>query len=95
MRKKFEKAVNYAERVGIAEVWRTTLAREDVPIEDEVNDAKSDLFILKEKEKANDHLWEVTTMHEILVESLWQHKIQKKSIISYINSDSETYSMVE
>ena len=92
---KFKKAVNYAERVRIAEVWRTTLAREDVPIEDEVNDAKSDLFILKEKEKANDHLWEVTTMHEILVESLWQYKIQKKSIISYINSDSETYSMVE
>ena len=53
------------------------LAREDVPIEDEVNDAEIDLFILKEIEKTNDLLREATIMHEILAECLWQYKIQE------------------
>ena len=52
------------------------LAREDVPIEDEVNDAEIDLFILKEIEKTNDLLREATIMHEILAKCLWQYKIQ-------------------
>ena len=58
------------ERAGIAKVRRMILAREDVPIEDEVNDVEIDLFILKENEKANDLLREATMMHELLAESL-------------------------
>ena len=37
------------EGARIAKVRRKILAREDIPIEDEVNDAETNLFILKEK----------------------------------------------
>ena len=58
------------ERAGIAEVRRMILARKDVPIADEENDAETYLFLLRENEKANDFPREATIMHETLAESL-------------------------
>ena len=78
------------ERAGLAEVRRRILAREDVPIADEENDAETDLFLLKENEKANDLLREATTMHETLAESLWQYKLRQKSSSMETDSDSDS-----
>lgn len=66
-----------------------------VPIKDEIIDGETDLFILKEDEKANNLLREATTMHEILAKKLWQYKIRKKSTISDTDSDSKTNSMMK
>jgi hypothetical protein len=46
------------------------LARKDMPIADEENDADINLFLLRENEKANDRLREATAIHEILAENL-------------------------
>ena len=78
------------ERAGIAEVRRRILAREDVPIADEENDEETNLFLLRENEKANDLLREATAMHETLAESLWQYKLRKKSSIMETDSDSDS-----
>ena len=67
--------MNYKEKTEIAELRKKILAREDMPIIEEENDAKIDLFLLREIEKANDLLREATTMHEILAENLWQYKL--------------------
>lgn len=77
------------ERAGIAEVRRRILAREDMPIADEENDEETNLFLLRENEKANDLLREATTMHETLAESLWQYKLRQKSSIMETDSDSD------
>ena len=66
------------------------LAREDVSIANEENDAETNLFLLKENEKANDLLREATAMHETLAESLWQYKLRKKSNIMETDSDSDS-----
>ena len=58
------------ERAGIAEVKRRMLATEDAPIADEVNNEEPKKILLKENEKANDLLREVTVMHELMAESL-------------------------
>ena len=68
--------MNYKERAEITELRKKILPREDMPIADEENDAKIDLFLLREIEKANDLLREATTMHEILAEYLWQYKLR-------------------
>ena len=78
------------ERVGIVEVRKMILAREDVLIADEKNDAETYSFLLRENEKVNDLLWEATAMHEILAESLWQYKLRKKSSIVETDSDSDS-----
>ena len=39
------------ERIGITEVQRKIIVREDVPIADEDNDAETTLFLLRENEK--------------------------------------------
>ena len=54
---------------------------EDMPIADEENDADTNLFLLRKNEKANDLLWEATTMHETLAESLWQYKLRKNLVL--------------
>ena len=72
----------------IVKVRRMILAREDVPIVDEENNAETYLFLSKENEKANDLLQEATMIHEILAESLWQYKLCKKSSIMKTDSDS-------
>jgi hypothetical protein len=77
------------ERAGIAEVKRRMLATEDAPIADEVNDKETEIFLLKENEKADDLLREATMMHELLAESLWQYKLRQKSNILDSDSDSE------
>ena len=77
------------ERAGIAEVKRRMLATEDAPIADEVNDKETEIFLLKENEKADDLLREATMMHELLAESLWQYKLRQKSNIVDSDSDSE------
>jgi hypothetical protein len=58
------------EKAGIVEMRRRIIVREDMPIADEKNDADTNLFLLRENEKANDLLREATTMHETLAESL-------------------------
>jgi len=73
------------ERAGIAEVRRRILANEDVPIADEVNDEETEIFLLKENEKATDLLREATAMHKTLAESLWQYKLR----IVETDSDSD------
>ena len=78
------------EKTGIAEVRRMILAKEDVPIADEENDAETYLFLLRENEKANDLLREAIVMYEILAESLWQYKLRKKSNIMETDSDSDS-----
>ena len=78
------------EKAGIADVRRKILARKDVPIADEENNAETYLFLLRENKKANDLLREATTMHETLVESLWQYKLRKKSSIMETDSDSDS-----
>jgi hypothetical protein len=75
-------------RAGIAEVQRKILAREDMPIADEENDADTNLFLLRENKKANDLLREATSMHETLAESLWQYKLRRNSNIMETDSDS-------
>jgi hypothetical protein len=65
------------------------LATEDAPIADEVNDKETEIFLLKENEKADDLLREATMMHELLAESLWQYKLSQKSNIVDSDSDSE------
>ena len=77
------------EKVGIAEVRRRILAREDVPIADKENNAETILFLLRKNEKANDLLREATMMHETLAESLWQYKLRKKSSIMETDSNSD------
>ena len=49
--------------------------------------------MLRENEKANDLMQETTTIHETLVENLWQYKLRKKYSIMEINSDSDIDSM--
>ena len=44
------------ETTGITKVQRKTLAKEDVSIADEKNDVKTNLFLLRENEKATDRL---------------------------------------
>jgi hypothetical protein len=51
-------------------VRRKILAREDVPIAHEENDAESNLFLLRENEKANDLLRGATAIRETLAENL-------------------------
>lgn len=46
------------------------LAREDVPNVDEVNDAETNIFLLRENRKANDLLREATMMHKTLTKNL-------------------------
>jgi hypothetical protein len=65
------------------------LATKDAPIAYEVNDKETEIFLLKEIEKADDLLREATMMHELLAESLWQYKLRQKSNILDNNSDSE------
>jgi hypothetical protein len=69
------------EKTGIAEVRKKILAREDVPIADEENDVETNLFLLRENEKANDLQWEATAMDETLAESLWQYKLRKNLVL--------------
>jgi hypothetical protein len=76
------------ERAGIVEVRRMILAREDMSIADEENDADTNLFLLRENEKTNDLLRKATSMHETLAESLWQYKLYRNSNIMKIDSDS-------
>ena len=83
------------ERAGLAEVKRRIIAREDAPIADEENDVETDLFILRENEKANDLLREATLMHELLAKSLWQYKLRKNSSITETDSDSEMDTLEE
>ena len=64
-----------------------------MPTADEENDADIYLFLLRENEKANDLMQETTTIHETLVENLWQYKLRKKYSIMEINSDSDIDSM--
>ena len=66
---------------------RRMLATEDAPIADEVNNEEPKKILLKENEKANDLLREVTVMHELMAENLWQYKLRQKSTI--VDSDSE------
>ena len=73
----------------IAEVRRRILVREDMPIADEENDEETNLFLLRENEKANDLLREATMMHETLAKSLWQYKLRQKSNIMETDSDSD------
>ena len=60
-----------------------------MPIADKENDAETNLFLLRENEKANDLLREATAMHKTLAEKLWQYKLHKKSSIMETDSDSE------
>ena len=46
------------------------LAREDMPIAYEENNEETNLFLLRENEKADDLLRKATTMHETLAKSL-------------------------
>ena len=46
------------------------LTRKNVSIVDKKNDAKTNLFLLRENEKNNDLLQETTAMHETLAEIL-------------------------
>lgn len=50
--------------MGLAQVKRTILARDDVPIPNKINDVN--LFLLGENEKTNDLLREATIMHDLL-----------------------------
>ena len=77
------------EIAGITEVRRRILVREDMPIADEENDEETNLFLLRENEKANDLLREATMMHETLAKSLWQYKLRQKSNIMETDSDSD------
>ena len=74
---------------------RKILAREDVPIADEENDAETYLFLLRENENANDLLREATAMHKTLAESLWQYKIRNKYSIMKIDSNSDNDSEID
>ena len=78
------------EKARIAEVRRRILAREDVPITDEENDAETNLFLLRENEMANDLLRKAIVMHETLAKNLWQYKLRKKSSIMKTDSDSDS-----
>ena len=40
-------------RAGLVEVKRRIQAKEDAPIPDKVNDVETNLFLLRENEKAN------------------------------------------
>jgi len=77
-------------KAGIAEVRRMILAREDVPIADEENDAETYSFLLRKNEKANDLLREAIAMHETLAENLWQYKLRKKYSIMETDSENES-----
>ena len=69
------------EKIGIAEVQRKISTWKNVPIADKENNAKIDLFLLRENEKANNLLWVATVMHETLAESLWQYINYAKILI--------------
>ena len=77
------------ERAGLAEVKRKIMARDDALIPDEINNVKTNLFWLRENEKANDLLRGATIMHNLLAESVWQYRIQYKYGIHDTNSDSD------
>jgi len=40
-----------------------------------VNDKETEVFLLKENERAKDLLHESTAMHKVLAKSLWHYKI--------------------
>ena len=69
---------------------RKILAREDVPIKDEDNDAETNLFLLRDNKKANNLLRKTTVMYETLAESLWQYKLCKNSSIMEIDSEIDS-----
>jgi hypothetical protein len=64
------------ERAGIVEVKRRMLAIEDAPIANEINDEETEIFLLKENEKADDLLRKALMMYKLLAESLWQYKLR-------------------
>lgn len=65
---------------------------EDVPIIDEVNDAKTKHFLLEQNEEANDLLQEAMVMQELWAKNLQHYKLRKKSNIieTYFNNDTNT-----
>ena len=86
----YESSELQGERTGIAEGRRRILAREDVLIADEENNAETNLFLLRKNKKANDLLREATAMYETLAESLWQYKLRKKFSIMETDSNSDS-----
>ena len=58
------------ERARIAKMRKMIIAREDVPNVDEVNDAETNIYLLRENRNANDLLREATMMHKTLAENL-------------------------
>ena len=57
-------------KVWLAEMKKKVLARNDALILNDINDVESNLFLLRENEKANDLLSEATIMHNLLAKSL-------------------------
>lgn len=75
---------------GLAKVNRKIMTRDDTLIPEEVNNVQNNLFLLREYEKINDLLNDVTIIYILLIKSLWQYKIRYRSSIPDTNSDSDS-----
>jgi hypothetical protein len=56
---------------GLAKVNKKIMTRDDTLIPEEVNNVQNNLFLLREYEKINDLLNDVTIIYILLIKSLW------------------------
>lgn len=76
------------ESAKVVDVRRKIVIKENILILDEVIDKETEFVLMRENKNVYEFLHEVTTMYELLADSLWQYMLCKISSITETYSDS-------